>query len=286
MAIHKLPGNPSESGEEPKLSLQKNHTQKKGGEVDDGLDHSRDKISQLIAKADNDNALTQSAGLKHVEYKDGLPIISAEDFTRMYHTDIRALGTQGAATFNFQGYFRDTRPGYINGTFYRDVLATNGILKGNGHNGIHVGTDGIIGYEGAVENHRMKNPKEVGKYIIYIDVPTALQRELNVVVSNGSCISALSRPPNEVEEIYESQEKLAKETRDTASSIMVIPLDFDPKQDKSARKKTVLIHTKIIQFIESGKPLYMLADMVENFEDDLKNISEDDFERAQFRFNS
>lgn len=249
-------------------NLKSNKPENENDGIQKNIGDSRDKISTLVHQVQNDNS-----GIEYIEHKNGFPVIRSEEYSRIYNTDIRALGDDGAATFNFRGYIREDRPGFQKGVFFKDALATNGILKSNGHEGIHIGIDGVISYDGPHDNHQMKGPEDIGEYVVYIEVPTELQRELEVVVSNDSCVSALSLSADEVEDLYAFQEQMAKDYKTPASSYIVVRLDLNPKKDKLARDKVVLIHTKIIQYIESGKPLYLLQDIIRNLEEDLKNIS-------------
>lgn len=60
------------------------------------------------------------------ETKNGLPVLSAKTYKRLYDTDVREAGENATATFNFQGYVRFEAPEYASGVFYRDSMATNG----------------------------------------------------------------------------------------------------------------------------------------------------------------
>jgi hypothetical protein len=241
-----------------------------------------DRISTKLAKAgQTGTALKQFTGLTHLEYKNGLPVISFEEYVKMYNTDIRALGDHGAATFNFQGYVRykqddDTRESY------KDSLATNGILKGKDHNGIHVGTDGIVGYSDYEENRCMEGPEDVGEYDVYIRIPTALQREQLVVVDCDRCQPASEH--DNPEAAYRRQEEVARKFKilckdGIPTSDIVIRLWANPRRDKLARRKAEIIHMKIVQHIETGKPLYEIRDMVSDLEDKLQNLSEEGLNR-------
>ena len=210
--------------------------------------------------------LTQAEALVHQEMKEGLPVISAEDYVRFYNTDIRAAGADTAVTFNFQGFVKEEREGYIQGTFYKDTMATNGILKAEGHEGIHVSTDGVIDYS-ASGNYQMKSLEDVGEYDIYIKVPGKLQVEKMCVVRYESCT-----PESEFDGDSEELERTRSE-----DGYIVMRLKLEPREDKLARQKAELIHNQIVRFVERGGALHEIQDRTRSLENRLENISEEDF---------
>jgi len=176
------------------------------------------------------------------------------------------LGEHGAATFDFQGYVRESRENYEKGISYRDVLTTNGILKGNEHTGIHIGTDGIINYNAYEGNRKMKGPEDIGEYDIYIRIPTALQKEKGVFIQYGRCSPANEVSAEELKEIYSRQIDSCKRYGIEPGEHIVIRLDLEPKNDPSARKKAQAIHIAILRHIESGQPLDKIENLVRNLE--------------------
>jgi|GEM_PF-6832315 hypothetical protein len=125
--------------------------------------------------------------MKHQETKEGYPKLSFAEYRRMYETDIREFGAKSAATFDFQGYV--SLPKEYGGPkdVFRDVLATNGILKDDEQPGIHIGTDGVK--SDRIDGKDMNGPGEVREYIVYITIPGSLQKRLGIVCRNDSCHS-------------------------------------------------------------------------------------------------
>ena len=193
--------------------------------------------------------------LKSVETYNGMPVMSEDDYIRFYNTDAKAMQNvlEGSTTtFNFQGYVR-TDDGNL---YYRDAMATNGLLKTDKHEGIHVGTDGIIDYNEMFGNHRMKEPEEVGEYDIYIKIPTEIQREKNVVCSCDSCETVESYK----ESFRVNDEQIRSEQSE--QHYIVIRTGLDPKKDPYARQKIYLIHEAIVKHINDDGPLNEIADLV------------------------
>jgi len=215
-------------------------------------------------------------GLKKVEYRDGLPVIGEGDYWRLYNTDIRALGEKNAATFNYRGFIRSEDEQGRTAESYRDVLATNGLLKSADHPGIHVGTDGIVDYSALDRNHRMAGPEEIGEYDVYVDVPTAIQREQGVVVSYDSCFPAeeyQKQYGGDPDDLYGGREH----------DYIVMRLNLDPKNDPLARRKAEVLHGHIVDFIQSGSKLDGLTDSVRDLEKDLQRLKADDLEQRRLR---
>lgn len=207
------------------------------------------------------------SGIVRREYKEGLPVINAEDYEKMYSTDIRAAGSDKSATFDFQGFIKDERDDYEKGFFYKDAMATNGILKEEGeHNGIHVGTDGIIDYNMLLENHRMESSADVGEYDIYITVPGKLQKEKGVVCLNDSC-----QPASEFED-----DEAELERAQSGEGWIVMRLGLDPKDDSLARRKVQFIHEQIVKFIERGGDLSEIEKRTRELESQLMDLDEKD----------
>lgn len=243
-------------------------------------------ITAISDESTRQLATVAPPNLKHVEHRNGLPIMDAVDYWRMYNTDIREFGAHGSATFNFQGYVRENREGYEHGEPFKDAIATNGILKGGNHGGIHVGTDGIVDYSDLTGNSRMRGPHDVGEYDIYIRIPTALQREKDVCVRFDSCIRAseVADRGDDPEEVYKSQEDYAEDSKkyginEEASSYIVIRLSLDPKSDRQARRKAMVIHMAIVQHIEKERPLYEIENMARELEYDLMDMPPEEFDR-------
>jgi hypothetical protein len=194
----------------------------------------------------------------------------------MYNTDIRAAGEGKSATFDFQGFVRETRDGYQKGVFYKDAMATNGIFKNEEHDGIHVGTDGIVNYNSTFDNHRNKSPADVGEYVVYISVPGKLQRERGCIVKYDSC-----RSVGEFKNTFGVKQEEVEEAWLEDSSSIEMRLGLKPKKDPLARKKVELIHSEIVRFIEGGGRLEEIADMARDLEDDLVDISAEDFAKRK-----
>ena len=214
-----------------------------------------------MAKSTKNSALMT---VKGKETKNGMPLIDSEEYLRLYQTDIRQLGEKNAVTFDFQGYVKEDREGYDKGTFYRDAMATNGLLKEEGHEGIHVGTDGIVDYSFLERNHKMKGPHEVGEYDIYITVPPELQKKLGVYCSGDSCrsLSEFDGSEDELKRIFNN------------GGWIVIRLMLEPHEDPLARQKAQIIHWAIIEYIEKGEPLHRIEKFVSKLEADLIDLDE------------
>src|SRR5689334_17387698 len=82
-------------------------------------------------------------------------VLPETEFMELFHTDYRQPGNTGeTATFDYQGMVRLGNGDVI----YKDVLATNGLLAEPGKKGIHISTEGIVGYHAISANKRMKGP--------------------------------------------------------------------------------------------------------------------------------
>lgn len=194
--------------------------------------------------------INDEAEITAQETKNGLPVISEADYLRLYNTDIRAAGAESSVTFNFRGYVRTAE-----GVFYREVIANNGIARGDAEKGIHVGTDGIVDYDAMYENHRMQGPEDVGEYDIYLIIPPEIQKRLNVVCRYDSCYT--------VEEVVQEElgfgddeatirEDIKRRQENSEGGWIVIRLGLDPKRDPLARKKVEFIHQMIVSHLEQG----------------------------------
>ncbi|MBT4153103.1 MAG: hypothetical protein HOE53_00450 [Candidatus Magasanikbacteria bacterium] len=206
--------------------------------------------------------------LEPTETRDGLPVIKAVLYERLYNTDIRAAGEDSSSTFNFQGFVDEDREDYHPGVAYRDSLATNGILKEAGqHDGIHVGTDGIIGY--SADNTRMQSPADIGEYNIYITIPGKLQKEKGVFCRYDSCfrVETFDEDPENLEDIHDSKK-----------GWIVMRLGLDPKEDLLARRKVEFIHAQIVRFVEEGGDLSEIKVRTRALENVLIDLDETDLQ--------
>lgn len=103
--------------------------------------------------------------------KNGLPVTPFEEYRRLYETDVRHFGEDISATYDYRGYVHFNREPGENKTLYRDVLATNGILKELGGKGVHIGTDGVLDYTNGMPDRESQGPESIHEYNIYINVP-------------------------------------------------------------------------------------------------------------------
>ena len=206
------------------------------------------------------------AGGPKQETKNGLPVMSVEDVRRFYHTDAREHGEKSITTFDYQGYVRYEAPDYEPGVFYNDSMATNGLLKDDTQEGIHVGTDGIVDYSALTANRRMQGPEDVGEYDMYIKIPSKLQKKLGVVCMYDSCYAVEDRLERG------DDEKSIKRSQDQLGWI-VMRLAMDPKEDDQARIKAQFIHTQTARFIERGGQLDRVSEFVGRLEDLLEKSS-------------
>lgn len=215
---------------------------------------------ELGRRTPGSSALSERAGLAHAETKNGFPVISASNYERLYNTDVREAGQDAVLTFNYRGYVRFDAPGYVPGVYYKDALATNGLLKDNDQPGIHVGTDGIVDYGTLLANHRMLRPEDVREYDIYIKIPGTLQKKLAVVCKYDSCLSlkeALDGGFNkgEIEGVWNA-----------SHGWIVIRTHLKPTTDPLARAKVEVIHDSIVKFIERGGGLNEIESLVQRLE--------------------
>ena len=215
---------------------------------------------ELGRQVPRSSALSERSGLDQKETKNGFPVMSAIDYGRLYDTDVREAGQDAILTFNYRGYVRFDAPDYEPGVYYKDSLATNGLLKDHDQRGIHVGTDGIVDYDALSENHRMRGPEDVREYDIYIEIPGKLQRKMSIVCRNDECFSleeALQRgyDVEDIEEIWNSDR-----------GWIVMRTHLEPAADPFARAKAQLIHESIVKFIERGGELTMIESFVKRLE--------------------
>ncbi|TSC59186.1 MAG: Uncharacterized protein Greene041619_22 [Candidatus Peregrinibacteria bacterium Greene0416_19] len=198
------------------------------------------------------------------EYRNGLPVLTPEEFRTNYNTDQGINGIGSMTTFDFQGYVRTK-----DGVHFKDVLATNGLLKTETCKGIHVGTDGIVDYSAMTENRQMKGPQDVGEYDMYILVPGEIQRQTGCVCECDSCrrLDDFNGTKEELEKIYSGE------------GYIVIRMMLDPKEDPHARDKAAIIHDLIVHHIRAGKPLYEIESLQREWEGRLMGISENDLHR-------
>jgi hypothetical protein len=178
------------------------------------------------------------------------------------------MGADRAATFNFQGFVIEEGR-----TYYRDVLATNGILKGPGHEGVHVGADGVVNYRAKMENLTMNSPSQVHEYDMYITIPSALQREKGVVCINDRCMSQ--------EEFLEQHDYPELEDAYTREDIgyIVDQIEYDPEKDPLARQKIEYIHLHVVRYIEIGRPLEQIQRFIGALMRKIDGMTPDDFKR-------
>ncbi|PJA45456.1 hypothetical protein CO174_03050 [Candidatus Uhrbacteria bacterium CG_4_9_14_3_um_filter_50_9] len=216
---------------------------------------SRDQLSHPEGAAEFQKPQKKEVGQ---EYHEGLPVVSLEDYKRLYNTDIREAGVDSAATFDFQGYVRVSQDG-VEKLVYQDVLATNGIQRAGDHDGIHVGIDGIRDYSDLMGHWTMQDASEVGEYDVYITVPKALQQEQQIICYGDRCISLdeyrefYLMDGDETSDVYESQ---------ADKGWIVMRLDLEPKQDPLARKKVELVSMAIVKYLEEGSPIPELNELV------------------------
>jgi len=238
------------------------------------VEETSDKVSKVISGKKKEKSLKKQTAMEHEESYRGLPLLDSEDCWRLYNTDVRVAGEDTSVTFDFQGYVRETRPEMINyGTYYHDVMATNGILKAEGHNGVHVGTDGITNYSDYAGMHKMESPNEVGEYDIYITIPGDLQKQTSCVCDYDSCYSV-----SEYTEKFNTDQKEIDRLQNSKGFI-VIRLRIEPKEDPLAREKVLTIHQAIVKWIENKKPLHQIKDMVHRLEEELMDLDEDELKR-------
>lgn len=205
--------------------------------------------------------------LKHVETKNGLPVMDAAEYDRFYNTDIREFGEDIAATFDFQGYVRYEEEGKQK-ELYKDVFATNGLLKEIGGEGIHVGTDGIRDYD---TPSRGTGPENIGEYDVYIKIPPEIQKAKDVYCMFDDCRSVENAPDYvEKDELEHAQGQVGW---------IVIRTVLEPERDKLAREKARAIHLAIVKHIEDGGRLDQIKNLVYQMEDKLKGMDEANLKR-------
>lgn len=215
----------------------------------------------ISAAVDRGALSKEPAELTVLETRDGMPVISEAEYSRLYNNDIRAAGAETSATFDFQGFVKTE-----NGTFYRDALATNGILKGENHPGIHVGTDGIVDYSEITRNRSMEGPNDVGEYDIYVTVPGALQQELRVYCMNDNCTAVADAPYFvDAEEIEQAQQDIG---------YIVIRTMLKPQDDSQARRKAELLQMAIVKHLEAGGSPANIMELVNTIEGRFEDADE------------
>ena len=238
----------------------------KGGEVIQLAEQTSKKVKQVLAppplKA-SPAYLAKTAKEKNQE----TPMIRGEEYWKLYNSDSRVAGDETTATFNFQGMVNEDREKYEKGEFYKDAMATNGLLKAKGHEGVHVGTDGIISYRAFLSS--MKSAEDVGEYDVYIKIPWQLQKEMGCVCYSDSCFSAddfESKLYGDIDQVQKSEDYI------------VIRLSLEPKEDKLARKKALIIHQTIVKWIQEKRPFHQIKDMVHALQNKLMDLNEDELE--------
>jgi hypothetical protein len=197
-------------------------------------------------------------GLKPKTHK-GLPLLTREEFQNLYKTQ----STDGVVrTFNFQGYVEDVNA--VGEIGYRDVLATNGL-----RNGIHVGIDGTFNYHDGMRE--LKDPSEIGEYVVYVTVPPEAQKKERVICESDSCYSVQQKREQErfrlkfmEQEAWEKSVAEEIEEDQNREGWIVVRLSIDPKEDNQARKKVEIISLAITSYIEGNKPLEGLQEFILN----------------------
>lgn len=175
--------------------------------------------------------------------KNGLPVTPFEDYQRLYETDVRHFGEDVSATYDYRGYVHFNREPGENKTLYRDVLATNGVLKELGGKGVHIGTDGVLDYTNGMPDRESQGPESIHEYNIYINVPPETQKAQNVFVLLDGCFPVEGKPS------YMDEEDVTyAQGRD---GYIVMRLDLDPAKDPLARKKAHFIHESIVQHLQN-----------------------------------
>ena len=198
-------------------------------------------IAQESSKSEKKNE--GGSELTPVEYKEGLPVITGKQFEHLYNTDIRAFGSHSAATFDFQGFVRDE--GNVSQKVelaYRDVLATNGLLKGGNHKGIHIGIDGIANYW--QDKNNMQSADEIREYDVYVSIPAEIQKKHGCFCRDDGIEPASGYDSSDDEPTVDDYYRTNKE------GSVLVRLMMDPHDDKYIRDKIRYINSKIIEFIE------------------------------------
>ncbi|MCR4311491.1 MAG: hypothetical protein NUV54_02940 [Candidatus Taylorbacteria bacterium] len=211
--------------------------------------------------------------------REGLPIVSSEDYKRLYNTDIRARGEETALTFDFQGYVREDRDGYQKGEYFKDALATNGIRKSETQKGIHVGIDGVDMFG---ENSRMESTGDVGEYVMYVTLPPMFQEENGLICKYDDCMTVDDYKLQELDDNPSTEElqdfmKRIKVIQE-GKGYIVVRLSIDPSEDPHARAKVKIINNKIVKFLEDGGSPTKVTQMVRDLEDELGLLSKENFE--------
>lgn len=187
-----------------------------------------------------------------LDMKDGLPVVAAEDFEEMLYTDLGQPGAKEPTPFNYRGYTR--KSGQEDG--YQDVIATNGILKEEGHQGIHVRAEGIT-----IDKYHPtpESPREVSEYVIKVKIPSRLQEEMGIVVSKIQL-----RP----EEKFRGKPEKLQAIRDKEATFQIHTKPF-PSSDPLGRQKAEMMQVMATNFLaNNGNPLE-LEDRIRGYQEDL-----------------
>ncbi len=204
-----------------------------------------------------------------IETRNGFPVISEADYREYYTTDRSALG-EGVATFDFQGFVQSSDETGKTQTRYRDVFATNGLLKSETCDGIHVGTDGVTSYDDATR--AMQGPNDVGEYDLYVMIPAEIQKQTGSVCVGDSCMTR-----------EEYVKRYGEEPEELHKGSMAFRLLFDPETDPLARDKARFVHMNVTAHIEQHRPLPEIATLIRTLEHELQDISEEDLAVRQLR---
>ena len=204
-----------------------------------------------------------------IEMRNGFPVISEDEFRKYYTTDRGALG-EGVATFDFQGYVQGTGENRQTQVRYRDVFATNGLLKSETSEGIHVGTDGVVHYDHATQ--AMQGPNDVGEYDVYVMIPAEIQEQTGSICVGDSCMTK-----------EEYVKAYGEEPEKPHNGAMAFRLLFDPETDPLARDKARFVHMSVATHIEQRRPLPEIGSLIQKLEHELEDISEEDLAVRQLR---
>ncbi len=178
-----------------------------------------------------------------------------------------------AGTYDFQGLIlADPDHG---GLMYKDVMANNGLLKSDAHAGIHVGIDGqkkepMRDYT----SFGLTSPEEVTAYSVFINVPGAMLKEMNCVITGEDMMSYA-----DFEEYYgEGADEKAEEiwSRDYGN-MMTHTFNFAPQdEDPFVRLKVRRANDLIVQYILDKQAVMDVIDYVRKVEDGLAELDSEE----------
>ncbi len=176
----------------------------------------------------------------------GLPVIPAEEFDQGYST---RSTDETQAIFNFRGYVEKPDGELV----FRDAAALNGLR------GVHVGIDGTASYDEG--GYGLKGPEDVGEFVVYIKIPSAVQRAEGVVCLNDTCKSVAAY--REKESRYDDQETITEDIRrrQEIDGYAVIRLTIDPRSE-GGRDAVGVLALAISEYLKSGQPLEGLESFI------------------------